>query len=120
MTIGSALRRSPMAKFLFVRVAGALGITSLALIFVGLIPFLSVAPPAGAGFRTSTPGFTVNHEFKGDRLPIVSPTHSAISRNEPDSRRRLLAREEIPVGCDPVFSPVTNPKLANYYGRCAT
>ncbi len=109
-----------MAKFLFVRIAGALGITALALVFVGLIPFLSAALTAGAGLAPSTSGFTVNCEFKGDRLPIVSPTNSAVSRNELRSPRRSLASEEIPIGCEPAFSPVTNPHLANYYGRCST
>jgi hypothetical protein len=25
---------------------------------------------------------------------------------------------EVPVGCDPSFSPVTSPRLAYIYGRC--
>jgi hypothetical protein len=109
-----------MARLLLVRIADALGITALALVFVGLIPFLSAALTAGPGLAPSPPGVTVNREFKGDRLPIVSPTNSAISRNEPRLQRRLLTKEDIPVGCEPAFSPVTNPHLANYYGRCAT
>jgi hypothetical protein len=30
------------------------------------------------------------------------------------------ARERLPVGCDPAFSPVASPSLATVYGRCMT
>ena len=42
-----------MAK-LFVRITGALGVTALAVCFLGLIPFLSAAP-SGAGYVPSAP-----------------------------------------------------------------
>jgi len=109
-----------MAKLLLVRIAGALAATSLAVVFVGLVPFLAAAPSAGARLIPDTAGVTVNRQFKGDRLPVVSPTNSAISRNEIRPRPDVLTRDNIPVGCDPAFSPVTDPRLANYYGRCAT
>ena len=106
-----------MAKQLFIRTAGALGVTSLALLFVGLVPFLSAIPTAGAGL--TTPAFTVNREFKGDRLPLPSDINSAISRNE--LRLRLSETpKQIPIGCERAFSPVSAPRLAYYYGRCAT
>ncbi len=104
-----------MTRILFVRCAGALGVTALALFFVGLIPFLSAEPTAGAGF---TPVFSVNHAYKGDRLPLLSDINSA-SRNNVFSQRRLQPAK-IPVGCDPAFSPVSAPRLAHVYGRCAT
>jgi hypothetical protein len=107
-----------MATLLFVRITGALGVTSLALFFIGLIPFLGAVPSAGAG--PETPGFTVNREFKGDRLPLVSDINAAISRGELRSARHSQAREEMPIGCEPAFSPVSSPRLAYYYGRCAT
>ena len=113
-----------LREFLIVRIAGALAATSLALAFVALIPFLSAAPTSGAGRGASTSGFTVNREFKGDRLPIISNADTAVSRNPLQSRNQLQsqrqARDEIPVGCDPAFSAVTNPQLASYYGRCTT
>jgi hypothetical protein len=112
-----ALRRSPMTKFLFARSAGALGVTALALFFVGLIPFLSVEPTAGAGF---TPAFSVNREYKGDRLPSPSDINSAVSRNDVRLPRRSAMPAEIPVGCDPAFSPVSSPRMAYFYGRCVT
>lgn len=108
-----------MAKLLFVRIAGAFAVTSLALFLVGLVPFLD-APNAGAGPAANAPSFTVNHEFKGDRLPVVSRGNAAVSRSDIDSQLGSRLQAKIPVGCEPAFSPVTNPRLASYYGRCAT
>lgn len=102
-----------MAKQLFVRITGALGATSLALFFVSLIPFLAAGPTAGAGFNAGPPAFTVNWEFKGDRLPLPSQINSAVSRNMPTLKA-------IPVGCDAAFSPISAPRLAYVYGRCVT
>jgi hypothetical protein len=103
-----------MAKLLFARIAGVLGLTSLAVFFVGLIPFLSADPSAGAGLAAK-PAYSVNRDLKGDRLPLPSEINSAVSRNESRSPAR-----EIPVGCDPSFSPVSAPQLAYIYGRCTT
>ncbi len=104
-----------MARLLFVRIAGGLGIFALAVFMVGLVPFLSADPTAGASFTGSDP-YAVNREFKGDRLPLPSDTNSAVSRTESGWRKDA----EIPVGCDPAFSPVSSPRLAFYYGRCTT
>ena len=106
-----------MTRFLFVRLAGALGMMTLAVFFVGLIPFLSDEPSAGAGF---TPAFSVNQEYKGDRLPLPSDINSAVSRNDNLSQRRSQIPAEIPVGCDSAFSPVSAPQMAYFYGRCMT
>ncbi len=107
-----------MAKQLFIRTAGALGVTSLALLFVSLVPFLRAIPTAGAGL--TVPAFTVNREFKGDRLPLPSDINSAISRNELRSPRLSETPKQIPIGCERAFSPVSAPRLAYYYARCAT
>jgi len=106
-----------MIKPLFIRIAGALGITSLAIFFISLIPFLGAAPTAGAAIKV--PAFTVNRELKGDRLPIPT-TRDTASGRAPREQRLDQGAGEIPIGCDPAFSPVTNPQLARYYGRCAT
>ena len=108
-----------MARVLLVRIASALGITSLAFLFVGLIPFLSADPTAGAGLAVKAPTFSVNREFKGDRLPLSSPINSTVSRGYSRSERSQTPRE-IPVGCDAAFSPISAPHLAYIYGRCAT
>ena len=73
-----------MAK-LFIRIAGALGITALALFFVSVIPFFA-DPIIGTGFAAKPPSFSVNREFKGDRLPASSMAPGA-SRSRPPSQR---------------------------------
>ena len=105
-----------MVKLVFVRTAGALGVMSLALLIVGIVPFLSADPTAGAGLFKAP--YTVNHEFKGDRLPLTA-VDSSVSRGTA-SRLRARTPEEIPVGCDPAFSPVSSPRMAYFYGRCMT
>jgi hypothetical protein len=113
-----------MARLVFVRIAGALGITALGFFFVSLIPFLSV--DAGARPVPPTPAVSVNRALKGDRLPLPSEINAAFSRNDVRSHDgtapSMSSRdpEDVPVGCDPAFSPVASPRLAYYYGRCAT
>jgi hypothetical protein len=116
-----------MAKALFVRtfirMASAIGLISLSLFFVGLIPFLSAGPSAGASFAVRAPATSVNREFKSDRLPLPSDTNSAFSKSEPQrsqSSKPVQGLKEIPDGCDPSFSPITTPQLANVFGRCTT
>jgi hypothetical protein len=111
-----------MAKALFVRMASAVGLVALSLIFLGLVPLLNADPSAGASLVNRSlvnraPAASVNREFKGDRLPLPSDTNSAFSKNEP---QRSQAPKEIPDGCDPSFSPITAPQLAYVYGRCTT
>jgi hypothetical protein len=108
-----------MAKILFVRVAGALGMSVLGALFVAFIPFLTADPTASAGLAATTPAVSVNRSLKGDRLPLAAEINSAISRREP-GLRLLQAPGEIPLGCDGAFSPVASPRLARVYGRCTT
>lgn len=103
---------------LFVRVTGGLGVTALGIFLLGLIPFMGSEPSAGAGLPR-TPAVSVNCEFKGDKLPLASDVNSAVSRVEP-SFSRSARPHEIPIGCDPAFSPVSAPRLAYYFGRCTT
>lgn len=113
---GYGTGRSPMAK-LFVRIADALGVTTLAVCFLGLIPFLSAAP-SGAGYAPRTPSFTVNSALKGDRLPMHDALNASAWQTDFASLARANAPHKIPVGCDPAFSPVASPRLAFVYGRC--
>jgi hypothetical protein len=92
---------------------------SLALFIVGVVPFLSADPTAGAGLTGKNP-YTVNHEFKGDRLPLAADVDPAAARSERATRLHAQAPGDIPVGCDPAFSPVSAPRLAYFYGRCMT
>lgn len=131
-----------MAK-LFIRIAGALGITALALFFVSAIPFFA-DPIVGAGFAAKPPSFSVNREFKGDRLPAssIAPVASrSRPQNGPNTRdlgardhlgaRDLGARDlggrdqaqkprRMPIGCEGSFSPISSPRLAHIVGRCMT
>jgi hypothetical protein len=106
-----------MAKLLLVRMTGALGLLMLAFVIVGLTSFLSVDPTAWAALSSRGPGFSVNHEFKGDRLPTSSAINAALLKKE---MRVRGAPREIPVGCDAAFSPISAPRLSYIYGRCAT
>lgn len=104
-----------MAK-LFVRIAGALGITALALFFVGLIPFFA-DPTVGAGIAAKAPSFSVNRQFKGDRLPLSAPT---VARRGFSTQEQSSKPQKIPVGCEGSFSPISSPRLAHIVGRCMT
>jgi hypothetical protein len=106
-----------MARALFVRLASAVGLLSLSFVLVGLIPFLSAGPSSGTGFVAHPPAASVNHVFKGDRLPLLSNNNSAFTKNEP---QRPRTSKDVPDGCDRAFSPITNPQLAYVYGRCTT
>ena len=101
-----------MAK-LFLRIAGALGITALAVLFVGLIPFIA-DPSVGAGIAAKAPSFSVNRQFKGDRLPLQS------ARRGPSTQEQSSKSDKIPVGCEGSFSPISSPRLAHILGRCMT
>jgi hypothetical protein len=104
-----------MAK-LFIRIAGALGITALALLFVGLIPFFA-DPTVGAGIAAKAPSFSVNRQFKGDRLPVNAPS---VARRGLSTQEQSSKPPRIPVGCEGSFSPISSPRLAHIVGRCMT
>ena len=106
-----------MAKLL-VRLVGGLGATALALCLLGLLPFLSAAPTAGEAYVPASPGVTVNREFKGDRLPVHAALDASAWQTEFAAQIGGQAPREIPLGCDPSFSPVSAPRLAYIYGRC--
>jgi len=105
-----------MAK-LFVRMAGALGITALALFFVGLIPFFA-DPTVGAGIAAKAPSFSVNRQFKGDLLPLSSAPN--VARRGLSTQEQSSKPQKIPVGCEGSFSPISSPRLAHVVGRCMT
>ena len=105
-----------MAK-LFVRMAGALGITALAVFFVGLIPFFA-DPTVGAGIAAKAPTFSINRQFKGDRLPVSGALGSA--RRGLSTQEQSSKPQKIPVGCEGSFSPISSPRLAHIVGRCMT
>ena len=115
---------------LFVRISGALGMTALALFFIGLIPYIA-EPSIGAGIAAKPPSFAVNRELKGDRLPSsLAPVASrnglqnGVPQNslqdERGAQQQPVKPRKIPVGCEGSFSPISSPRLAHIVGRCTT
>lgn len=109
-----------MAKLLFARIASAIGMTALAVAFLGLIPFLSADPTAGAGLTVRTQTLTVDRTLKGDRMPLPAEINAAVSRVEPKllPQQSQSQPQEIPFACDAAFSPIVSPRLSLVYGRC--
>lgn len=111
-----------MAKSLFARIAGMLAVTLLAIFFVSLLPLLSAARTASN--VPSVSGFTVNREFKGDRLPFHIALDPSMWQTDFNSLKQSRLQSpsqtahKIPFACDPSFSPVATPRLAYVYGRC--
>jgi len=109
-----------MARPLFVRITDMVAVTLLAVFFVSLLPLLSAARTASY----SSPGFTVNREFKSDLLPFHTALGASILKSDFDSLTQSRVQtqadmpHEIPFACDPSFSPVATPRLAYVYGRC--
>jgi hypothetical protein len=111
---------------LFVRIAGAFGITALALFFVGLIPFI-----ADPSIAAKPPSFSVNRQLKGDRLPSnFAPVASRSGaqngvpqnglQNDRGAQEQMPKPRKIPIGCEGAFSPISSPRLAHILGRCTT
>ena len=100
-----------MAKQLVLRMTGAAGLLALALVFLGLGPFLS------AGANPAAP-VAVDRSLKSDRLPVA---HEAVV--VPDWRYEFSAfnpqpRAQMPFACDAAFSTIASPAAANFFGRC--
>jgi hypothetical protein len=109
------------------RIAGAGAIVSLAFFFASLDPFLRAAPMTSTAVSARTAPVSVNRDRKGDRLPLFKSSDNSgwtgINHMILWDLRGLngsQARERVPVGCDPAFSPVASPSLATVYGRCTT
>jgi hypothetical protein len=122
---GKALMATLFGNYL--RIVGAGALVSLAFLFCGLDPFLRAAPVTAAAVSDRIPSVSVNRYPKGDRLPLFkSSDNSGPARTGPviwwDLRglNGSQAHRQVPVGCDPSFSPVASPSLAVVYGRCMT
>ena len=110
-----------------VRIVGASALVTFAFFFCSLDPFLRAAPVAATAIGGHTPTMSVNRDRKGDRLPLFKGSGNA----RPAGANHVIwwdvrgldgsqPRREVPVGCDPAFSPVVSPSLAVVYGRCMT
>jgi hypothetical protein len=101
---------------------GAGALVSLAFLFGSFSPFLRAAPVTAAAVSDRTPPVSVNRYGKGDRSPLFKS-----SDNSGPAGTGLViwwdlrglngsqAHRQVPVGCDPAFSPVASPSLAVVY-----
>ena len=94
---------------------------------VTALGFLAMGSIAGS-WASQTPqailniSASVDRSLKGDKLPV---TGSVIAQQGPRdvSRERPVdqnSKREAPVGCDPLFSPVSAPALSHLFRRCMT
>jgi hypothetical protein len=111
----------------FVRIVIAFVLVSFAFLFGTLNPLLRAAPIGGPAVNDRMPAASVNRYRKGDRLP-VSINSDRSNRNgakgaiwwDLRGEGSSQTRRQVPIGCDPAFSPVTSPSLATVFGRCMT
>ena len=117
-------RTLPTGRTLWLRTAGVTGLLLLAFFLVGIDAFLADGTTAGASSRSTAAPIAADRNLKGDRQPIsVAPTFvpdwdyvfGAVSNPQPVPRPRA----QVPVGCDPAFSPIFSSRLSpNVYRRC--
>jgi hypothetical protein len=120
---------APMATLFrnYLRIVSASALVSLAFLFGSFDPFLRVAPVTAAAVSDRTPSVSVNRLRKGDRFPLLESSDNP----GPAGTGHVIwwdlrglngsqTRRQVPVGCDPAFSPVASPSLAVVYGRCVT
>jgi hypothetical protein len=83
----------------------------IAAVVSGLLVTSFIAFPSfpSTGFLAFTSAVWVDRTLKSDRLPLDPPT----------DKTEMPVREKIPIGCDRAFSPISAPRLANVFRRCA-
>jgi hypothetical protein len=92
---------------LFIRIGAVLS----GLLVASFVTFPSF--PSG-GLQVFIPAVSVDRTLKGDRLPLEPLAEKAVA---PSASQTL--RDKIPIGCDRAFSPISAPRLANVFRRCA-
>jgi hypothetical protein len=100
--IAGRLSRRAAKNIAVIGVVSCLAVTGLAAAVHG----------AGAAIRAQSEIVSVNHTHKGDRLPLASK-HTSTVRSPVVT---TLSRP--PIGCDPAFSRVADPKRSHMFGRC--
>jgi hypothetical protein len=91
-------------------------LTRIVAVLSGLLVASFVTFPSfpSAGLHVFTPALSVDRTLKGDRLPLEPSAENAAA---PSASQTL--RDKIPIGCDRAFSPISAPRLANVFRRCA-
>jgi hypothetical protein len=106
------MRRFLLGRFLFVR--GLL--VRIVAVLAGLLvaSFVTFPSFSSTGLRVFIPAVSVDRTLKGDRLPLEPLAEKAMA---PSASQTL--RDKVPIGCDRAFSPISAPRLANVFRRCA-
>ena len=100
--IALRLSRRTTKYFVVIGVASCLALTGLAAAVDG----------AGAAISAQPEVVLVDHTHKGDRLPLAS------KQTSPVSSPVVTTLPRPPIGCDPAFSRVADPKRSHIFGRC--
>jgi len=114
-----------MRRLFAFALVSALGVMAMSSIAVSLTPQPDPSAPS------------VNRALKGDRMAVTVVTRNAADKRDADKRDAdkrdadkrnaeegalfpSKAKPDAPVGCDPLFSPISSPRLAHLYRRCLT
>jgi hypothetical protein len=74
--------------------------------------FAAAVHGAGAASSIQSDIVSLNHTHKGDRLPLAPKNISTVSSPVVTTLSRP------PIGCEPAFSRVADPKRSYIFGRC--
>ena len=93
-----------------------------AVVVAALVCAFPLAQGIGAASQTPAPAFQVNRAAKGDILAAPRTTARKVPvqtiKNPARPIRDQTDKRPIMDGCEPSFSPVTMPSMANVAGRC--
>jgi hypothetical protein len=92
----------------------------LASVIIGSLIAMSMSA-IGAGViaqDSRTPKVSVNRTNKADRL--VQSSAARVSQRAFRAVQMFPALERVPLGCEPAFSTITDPRLEKIFGRCLT
>ena len=79
---------------------------------LAVLGFAAAVTGAGAALSTQINIVSVDHTHKGDRLPLAPKDISTVSSSVVTTFLRP------PIGCEPAFSRVADPKRSYIFGRC--
>ena len=74
--------------------------------------FAAAVHGAGSASTIQSDIVSVHHTHKGDRLPLDPKNISTVSSPV------VAALSRAPIGCEPAFSRVADPKRSHIFGRC--
>jgi hypothetical protein len=90
------------------RNVGVVGVVSC----LAVTGFAAAVHGAGAASSIQSDILSVDHTHKGDRLPLAPKDISTVSSSVVTTFLRP------PIGCEPAFSRVADPKRSHIFGRC--